>query len=136
MPTSPGIALFTMSRSAHFRIERQGQWVKGKSCDTFGPVGPWLVTRDEIPDPQALGIWLDVNGERRQDGSTSTMIFSVPFIVSYISQFMSLQPGDIISTGTPPGVGMGMTPPTYLKEGDTVALGVDGLGQQRQNVVA
>lgn len=119
-----------------FQIERQGQWVKGKSCDTFGPVGPWMVTRDEIPDPQALKIWLNVNGESRQNGSTSTMIFSVAVIVSYISKFMSLQAGDIISTGTPPGVGMGMTPPTYLKEGDVVTLGVEGLGEQRQTVVA
>ncbi len=119
-----------------FQTERQGQWVKGKSCDTFGPVGPWLVTRDDVPDPQALGIWLNVNGNSRQKGSTSTMIFSVTFIVSYISQFMSLQPGDIISTGTPPGVGMGMKPPTYLKADDVVTLGVDGLGEQRQTVLA
>lgn len=120
----------------HFQIERSGQWVKGKSADTFGPVGPWLVTRDEIPDPLGLGLWLSVNGERRQDGRTATMIFSPAFIVSYISRFMSLQPGDIISTGTPPGVGLGMTPPTFLKPGDVVELGVEGLGQQRQEVVA
>lgn len=120
----------------HFQIERSGQWVKGKSADTFGPVGPWLVTRDEIPDPLGLGLWLSVNGERRQDGRTATMIFSPAFIVSYISRFMSLQPGDIVSTGTPPGVGLGMTPPTFLKPGDVVELGVEGLGQQRQEVVA
>lgn len=120
----------------HFQIERSGQWVKGKSADTFGPIGPWLVTRDEIPDPLGLGLWLSVNGERRQDGRTATMIFSPAFIVSYISRFMSLQPGDIISTGTPPGVGLGMTPPTFLKAGDVVELGVEGLGQQRQQVVA
>lgn len=120
----------------HFQIERSGQWVKGKSADTFGPVGPWLVTRDEISDPLGLGLWLSVNGERRQDGRTATMIFSPAFIVSYISRFMSLQPGDIISTGTPPGVGLGMTPPTFLKPGDVVELGVEGLGQQRQEVVA
>lgn len=120
----------------HFQIERSGQWVKGKSADTFGPVGPWLVTRDEIPDPLGLGLWLTVNGERRQDGRTATMIFSPAFIVSYISRFMSLQPGDIVSTGTPPGVGLGMTPPTFLKPGDIVELGVEGLGQQRQEVVA
>jgi len=119
-----------------FQIDRQGQWVKGKSCDTFGPIGPWLVTRDEVPDPQALDIWLDVNGERRQEGNTGTMIFSVAFIVSYVSQFMSFQPGDIISTGTPPGVGMGMKPPTYLNEGDTIRLGLDGLGEQNQTVVS
>ncbi len=120
----------------HFQIERSGQWVKGKSADTFGPIGPWLVTRDEISDPLALGLWLSVNGERRQDGRTATMIFSPSFIVSYVSRFMSLQPGDIISTGTPPGVGLGMTPPTFLKPGDVVELGVEGLGQQRQDVVA
>lgn len=120
----------------HFQIERSGQWVKGKSADTFGPIGPWLVTRDEIADPLALPLWLTVNGEKRQDGSTSTMIFSPAFIVAYVSQFMSLQPGDLISTGTPPGVGLGMNPPTFLKPGDVVELGVEGLGQQRQDVVA
>lgn len=119
----------------HFQIERSGQWVKGKSADTFGPIGPWLVTRDEIADPLALPLWLTVNGEKRQDGSTATMIFSPAFIVSYVSQFMSLQPGDLISTGTPPGVGLGMNPPTFLKAGDVVELGVEGLGQQRQDVV-
>ena len=118
-----------------FQIHREGQWVKGKSCDTFGPIGPWLVTRDEIPDPQNLSLYLDVNGQRMQDGSTSTMIFDVATIVSYISQFMSLQPGDIISTGTPPGVGMGMKPdPIYLKTGDRMELGIEGLGKQTQEV--
>ena len=119
-----------------FQIRREGQWVKGKSCDTFGPLGPWLVTRDEVPDPQALSMYLDVNGQRMQDGSTSTMIFDVAEIVSYISQFMSLQPGDVISTGTPPGVGMGQKPePVYLKPGDRMELGIEGLGVQTQNVV-
>jgi 5-carboxymethyl-2-hydroxymuconate isomerase len=118
-----------------FQIERLGQWTKGKSHDTFGPLGPWLVTADEIPDPQKLGMWLDVNGERRQTGSTSTMIFGVAKIVSYLSELMTLEPGDIITTGTPPGVGMGMKPPQYLKAGDVVALGIDGLGEQRQQIV-
>lgn len=117
-----------------FQIERQGQWTKGKSADTFGPIGPWLVTRDEIPDPQHLPMWLEVNGVRRQNGSTATMIFGVAKLVSYLSQFMSLRPGDIISTGTPPGVGLGMKPPTYLKPGDVVTLGIEGLGTQRQEV--
>ncbi|MBA2961014.1 MULTISPECIES: fumarylacetoacetate hydrolase family protein [Ramlibacter] len=119
-----------------FQIERQGQWTKGKSADTFGPIGPWLVTRDEIPDPQHLPMWLQVNGVSRQKGSTATMVFGVASLVSYLSQFMSLRPGDIISTGTPPGVGLGMKPPTYLKPGDVVTLGIEGLGQQRQRVVA
>jgi len=119
-----------------FQIERQGQWTKGKSCDTFGPIGPWLVTRDEIADPGQLRMWLRVNGQTMQDGSTRTMIFDVPHLVSYLSQFMSLQPGDVISTGTPPGVGMGMKPPRYLKPGDVVELGIDGLGTQRQQVQA
>ncbi len=118
-----------------FQIERSGTWDKGKGCDTFGPIGPWLVTQDEIEDYDNLEMWLDVNGERRQRGSTKTMIFKLPKIVSYVSQFMSLQAGDIISTGTPPGVGMGMTPPTYLKAGDQIALGIDGLGQQTQRCV-
>ncbi len=118
-----------------FQIERLGQWTKGKSHDTFGPLGPWLVTADEIPDPQKLGMWLDVNGERRQTGSTATMIFGVAKIVSYLSELMTLEPGDIITTGTPPGVGMGMKPPLYLKSGDVMALGIDGLGEQRQQVV-
>jgi 5-carboxymethyl-2-hydroxymuconate isomerase len=118
-----------------FQIERLGQWTKGKSHDTFGPLGPWLVTADEIPDPQKLGMWLDVNGQRRQTGSTSTMISGVAKIVSYLSELMTLEPGDVITTGTPPGVGMGMKPPQYLKAGDVVALGIDGLGEQRQQVV-
>ncbi len=117
-----------------FQIHRSGQWVKGKSADTFGPMGPWLVTRDEIADPQDLSMKLEVNGESRQNGSTSTMVYQVPFLVSYVSRFMSLQAGDVISTGTPPGVGMGMKPPQYLKEGDVVTLEIDGLGSQRQLV--
>ncbi len=119
-----------------FQIERQGQWTKGKSCDTFGPIGPWLVTKDEVADPQALPMWLKVNGETMQNGSTKTMVYGVRHLVSYLSQFMSLQPGDIISTGTPPGVGMGMKPPRCLKVGDGVELGIEGLGTQRQNVKA
>lgn len=119
-----------------FQIERQGQWTKGKSCDTFGPTGPWLVTKDEITDPQNLSMWLKVNGETMQDGSTSTMVYGVAYLVSYLSQFMSLQPGDIISTGTPPGVGMGKKPPRYLKVGDVVELGIEGLGTQKQSVRA
>ncbi|MGR3343477.1 MAG: fumarylacetoacetate hydrolase family protein [Paracoccaceae bacterium] len=119
-----------------FQIERAGQWVKGKSADTFGPIGPWLVTKDEIDDPQNLKLWLEVDGQRRQNGSTRTMIYSVRHLVSYVSQFMSLQPGDVISTGTPPGVGMGMKPPTYLRPGQIMRLGVDGLGEQQQNVRA
>ncbi len=119
-----------------FQINRSGQWVKGKSADTFGPMGPWMVTRDEVTDPQALSMFLDVNGVSRQRGSTDTMVYKVPFLVSYISQFMSLQAGDVISTGTPPGVGMGMKPPQYLKAGDEVTLGIEGLGEQRQLVVA
>jgi 2-keto-4-pentenoate hydratase/2-oxohepta-3-ene-1,7-dioic acid hydratase in catechol pathway len=118
-----------------FQAERQGQWTKGKSADTFGPTGPWLVTSDEVHDPQALAMWLEVNGQRYQNGSTATMIYGVRYLVSYLSQFMSLQPGDIISTGTPPGVGLGQKPPVYLKPGDVVTLGIEGLGQQRQNVV-
>ncbi|AAX73646.1 hypothetical protein P053_01938 [Brucella abortus 01-4165] len=119
-----------------FQIERQGQWTKGKSCDTFGPTGPWLVTKDEIADPENLAMWLKVNGETMQNGSSRTMIYGVRHLVSYLSQFMSLQPGDIISTGTPPGVGMGMKPPRYLKAGDVVELGIEGLGSQKQNVRA
>ncbi|MCZ4290655.1 fumarylacetoacetate hydrolase family protein [Hoeflea alexandrii] len=117
-----------------FQIERSGTWDKGKGCDTFGPIGPWLVTRDEVADPQNLKMWLEVDGHRYQDGSTSTMVFGVKHLVSYVSQFMSLQPGDVISTGTPPGVGMGQKPPTYLKGGETMELGIEGLGQQRQKV--
>ena len=120
----------------HFQIERQGQWVKGKSADTFGPIGPWVVTKDEIADTDNLDMFCDVSGVRRQTGNTRTMIFKVPFLVSYISQFMTLTPGDVIATGTPPGVGLGMKPPTYLKPGDTMHLGIAGLGEQRQRVVA
>lgn len=118
-----------------FQLESTGQWVKGKSCDTFGPIGPWLVTRDEIADPQALDLWLDVNGERRQTGNARTMIFSVAHIISYLSGFFTLHPGDVICTGTPPGVGMGMMPQQFLKPGDEMRLGVEGLGEQRQGVV-
>ena len=118
-----------------FQIERCGQWVKGKSADTFGPIGPWLVTRDEVPDPQRLDLWLEVNGHRYQNGNTRTMVFTVAAIVSYVSQFMSLQPGDVISTGTPPGVGLGLKPPAYLKAGDVVELGIEGLGTQKQRCV-
>jgi len=117
-----------------FQIERSGTWDKGKGCDTFGPIGPWLVTRDEVADPQDLNLWLEVDGHRYQDGSTKTMVFGVAHIVSYVSQFMSLQPGDVISTGTPPGVGMGQKPQTYLKGGETIELGIEGLGTQRQKV--
>jgi 2-keto-4-pentenoate hydratase/2-oxohepta-3-ene-1,7-dioic acid hydratase in catechol pathway len=120
-----------------FQLHRSGQWDKGKGHDTFGPTGPWLVTRDEVPDPNALHMWLEVDGRRFQDGSTATMVYKVPFLVSYISQFMSLQPGDVISTGTPPGVGMGQKPaPIYLRPGQTMRLGVEGLGEQRQRTVA
>jgi len=119
-----------------FQLERGSQWDRGKGCDTFGPVGPWLVTTDEITDPQDLDMWLDVNGERRQTGNTRTMIFNCAYLVSYISQFMTLLPGDIITTGTPPGVGLGMKPPQYLKPGDVVTLGIEGLGEQRQRIVA
>jgi len=119
-----------------FQTERQGQWTKGKSCDTFGPTGPWLVTKDEISDPQNLKMWLTVNGETMQNGSTKTMVYGVAHLVSYLSQFMSLHPGDIISTGTPPGVGMGMKPQRWLKPGDVVELGIDGLGSQKQHVRA
>ena len=118
-----------------FQLEHSGQWVKGKSCDTFGPIGPYLVTKDEVEDPQNLKLWLDINGKRMQDGSTKTMVFNVNYLVSYISQFMSLQPGDIISTGTPPGVGMGMKPQVFLKPGDVIELGVEGLGKQKQTTV-
>ncbi len=118
-----------------FQIERGGTWDKGKCCDTFGPIGPWLVTRDDVPNPQKLDMWLDVNGKRMQNGSTKTMIFSVAKIVSYVSQFMTLEPGDVICTGTPPGVGMGMKPPTFLKKGDVVTLGIQGLGEQSQTIV-
>ncbi|SMH45980.1 fumarylacetoacetate hydrolase family protein [Maritimibacter sp. HL-12] len=119
-----------------FQIERSGQWTKGKSCDNFGQIGPWLVTRDEVADPQDLAMWLKLNGETMQDGSTRTMVFGVARLVSHLSQFMSLHPGDVISTGTPPGVGMGMKPPRYLRPGDEVELGIEGLGTQRQEAIA
>lgn len=119
-----------------FQLERGGQWDKGKGCDTFGPIGPWLVTPDEVADPQNLNMWLEVDGKRYQNGSTRTMIFGVAHLVSYISHFMSLQPGDIISTGTPPGVGFGQKPQVYLQPGQTMRLGIDGLGEQQQTTVA
>ena len=120
-----------------YQIERGGTWDKGKGCDTFGPVGPWLVTRDEVPNPQKLDIWLDLNGKRMQTGNSKTMVFGVAKLISYVSQFMTLMPGDIITTGTPPGVGMGMKPaPLYLKRGDVMRLGIEGLGVQTQKVVA
>jgi ureidoglycolate lyase/2,4-diketo-3-deoxy-L-fuconate hydrolase len=119
-----------------YQLERGGQWDKGKGCDTFGPLGPWLVTRDEVPDPQALDLWLEVDGRRYQQGNTRTMVFDVATLVSYISQFMSLQPGDVISTGTPPGVGLGQKPPVYLRAGQQMRLGIAGLGEQCQRTVA
>jgi 2,4-didehydro-3-deoxy-L-rhamnonate hydrolase len=119
-----------------YQLERGGTWDKGKGCDTFGPVGPWMVTADEVPDPQALSMWLEVNGKRFQNGSTATMVFGVAHLVSYISRFMTLYPGDLISTGTPPGVGLGQKPPLYLKPGDEMRLGIAGLGEQRQTVYA
>lgn len=118
-----------------FQLNRSGTWDKGKGCDSFGPLGPWLVTADEVPDPQALALWLEVDGQRYQNGSTATMVYQVPFLISYLSQFMSLQPGDVISTGTPPGVGMGQKPPVFLRAGQTMRLGVEGLGEQMQRVV-
>ena len=132
-----GYAVVNDISERHFQLERGSQWDRGKGCDTFGPVGPWLVTTDEITDPQALDLWLDVNGEKRQRGNTRTMVFGCAFLVSYISQFMTLLPGDIITTGTPPGVGLGMKPqPKYLNVGDVMTLGIQALGQQRQKVVA
>ncbi len=132
-----GYCLVNDVSEREYQIERGGQWVKGKSCDTFCPVGPWLVTPDEIKDPQTLDMWLDVNGQRRQTGNTSTMIFSVRTIISYVSKFMTLMPGDVIATGTPPGVGLGIKPtPVFLKAGDVMTLGIKGLGEQRQQVVA
>ena len=119
-----------------FQTERSGQWTKGKSCDNFGQLGPWLVTRDEVADPQNLAMWLTVNGTKMQNGSTTTMVYGVAYLVSYLSQFMTLHPGDVISTGTPPGVGLGMKPPRFLKPGEVVELGITGLGQQRQDVIA
>jgi len=130
-----GYAIFNDVSERTFQTKRSGQWLKGKSHDSFGPLGPWLVTRDEIPDPGNLDMFLDVNGERRQTGSTRTMIFGIAHIVSYISQFMTLHPGDVIPTGTPPGVAMGMKPPKWLKPGDVVELGIQGLGKQRQTVL-
>jgi 2,4-diketo-3-deoxy-L-fuconate hydrolase len=118
-----------------YQLERGGTWDKGKGCDTFGPIGPWLVTADEVPNPQALHLWLEVDGHRYQNGSTSTMVFGVAHLVSYLSRFMSLQPGDVISTGTPPGVGLGQKPPVYLRAGQTMRLGIEGLGEQRQRTV-
>lgn len=136
-----GYCLINDVSEREYQIERNGTWDKGKGCDTFGPIGPWLVTRDEVPNPQKLDMWLDVNGKRCQTGNTKTMIFSVAKLVSYVSQFMSLQPGDVITTGTPPGVGMGVKKdgqpaPVYLKKGDVMTLGISGLGEQRQEVVA
>jgi 2,4-diketo-3-deoxy-L-fuconate hydrolase len=119
-----------------FQFDHGGQWVKGKSCDTFAPLGPWLVTRDQVPDPQNLAMWLSVNGHRYQDGNTRTMVFDVAALVSHISRYMTLEPGDVISTGTPPGVGLGQKPPVYLKPGDVMELGIEGLGVQRQRVAA
>jgi 2,4-diketo-3-deoxy-L-fuconate hydrolase len=130
-----GYCLVNDISEREYQLERGSQWDKGKGCDTFGPMGPWLVTRDEIANPQKLNAWLDLNGQRRQTGNTKTMIFGVAKIVSYLSQFMTLMPGDVITTGTPPGVGLGMKPPLYLKKGDFMALGIDGLGEQRQTVV-
>ena len=118
-----------------YQIERGGTWDKGKGCDTFGPIGPWLVTRDEIANPHELHMWLEVDGKRFQDGNTNTMIFDVPTIISYLSQFMSLQAGDVISTGTPPGVGLGQKPPVYLQAGQVMRLGIAGLGEQEQHVI-
>ena len=131
-----GYAVCNDVSERNFQLERLGQWTKGKSHDTFGPLGPWLVTKDEIPNVQKLSMWLDVNGKRCQTGSTATMIFGCAKIVSYVSQFMTLLPGDIITTGTPPGVGSGMKPPKFLNVGDVVTLGIEGLGEQRQEIVA
>lgn len=130
-----GFAIMNDVSERNFQTKRSGQWTKGKSHDTFGPLGPWLVTRDEVADPHNLDMWLDVNGERRQTGNSNTLIFNVPHVISYLSQFMTLMPGDVISTGTPPGVGMGMKPPQYLKPGDVMTLSIAGLGEQRQTVV-
>ncbi|MGA7438379.1 MAG: fumarylacetoacetate hydrolase family protein [Luteibacter sp.] len=131
-----GYAVINDLSEREFQLEHGGQWVKGKSCDTFGPIGPWLVTRDDVADPQRLALWLEVNGHRYQDGNTRTMVFGVAHLVSYISRYMTLMPGDVISTGTPAGVGLGLKPPTYLKPGDVIELGIEGLGRQRQRVVA
>lgn len=132
-----GYAVVNDVSEREYQMERGGTWDKGKGCDTFGPVGPWLVTRDEVPDVQSLGMWLDVNGQRMQTGNTRTMIFGVATLVSYISRFLTLEPGDIITTGTPPGVGLGKKPqPVYLQVGDTIRLGIDRLGEQQQQVIA
>ncbi|KTF37283.1 fumarylacetoacetate hydrolase family protein [Xanthomonas vesicatoria] len=131
-----GYAVINDLSEREFQLEHGGQWVKGKSADTFGPIGPWLVTRDEVPDPQNLSMWLEVNGHRYQNGSTRTMVFGVAELVSHISRYMTLMPGDVISTGTPPGVGLGQKPPVYLKPGDLMELEIEGLGRQRQPVVA
>jgi 2-keto-4-pentenoate hydratase/2-oxohepta-3-ene-1,7-dioic acid hydratase in catechol pathway len=131
-----GFAITNDVSERAFQTERSGQWTKGKSCDNFGQIGPWLVTRDEIADPQDLAMWLTVNGQKMQNGSTKTMVYGVAFLVSYLSQFMTVHPGDVISTGTPPGVGLGMKPPRFLKAGDVVELGITGLGQQKQDVIA
>jgi 2-keto-4-pentenoate hydratase/2-oxohepta-3-ene-1,7-dioic acid hydratase in catechol pathway len=130
-----GYCLVNDVSEREYQMERGGTWDKGKCCDTFGPVGPWLVTRDEVPNPQKLAMWLELNGRRVQAGTTKTMIFGVAKIISYVSQFMTLEPGDVITTGTPPGVGMGMKPPVYLKKGDVMRLGIEGLGEQEQRVV-
>jgi 2,4-didehydro-3-deoxy-L-rhamnonate hydrolase len=131
-----GYCLHNDLSEREFQLERGGQWVKGKSCDTFAPLGPWLVTQDEIKNVDTLRLWLKVNGRKMQDGTTANLIFKIPFLISYLSQFMTLLPGDLISTGTPAGVGLGMKPPVYLKEGDLVELGIDGLGTSTQNVQA
>ncbi|XWN31878.1 MAG: fumarylacetoacetate hydrolase family protein [Devosia sp.] len=131
-----GFALFNDVSERDYQNKRSGQWTKGKSHDTFAPLGPWLVTKDEVGDPHNLSMWLDVNGEKRQRGNTNTLIFNVPTVISHVSQFMTLKPGDVIPTGTPPGVGLGMKPPTFLKVGDVMTLGIEGLGEQRQTVVA
>ncbi|ALO42873.1 fumarylacetoacetate hydrolase family protein [Pseudoalteromonas phenolica] len=129
-----GFCLINDLSERTYQLEKGGQWCKGKGCDTFAPMGPFMATADEVKEPNNLHIWLEVNGEIKQNGNTNTMVFTVPFLVHYISQFMSLQPGDVISTGTPPGVGLGMTPPQYLKEGDEMRLGIEGLGEQVQKV--
>ncbi len=131
-----GYAVHNDYSEREFQLERGGQWVKGKSCDTFAPIGPYLVTRDEIPDPQQLKLWLSVNGRQFQNSTTGDMIFPVAYLISYLSQFMTLLPGDIITTGTPEGVGLGMKPPLYLQPGDVVELGIEGLGEQRQQAIA
>jgi 2,4-diketo-3-deoxy-L-fuconate hydrolase len=131
-----GYAVVNDLSEREFQLEHGGQWVKGKSCDTFGPIGPWLVTTDEVADPQNLALWLEVNGHRYQNATTRTMVFGVAHLVSYISRYMTLMPGDVISSGTPAGVGLGLNPPTYLRAGDVIELGIEGLGQQRQQVLA